>query len=123
LTAIDLIPLYPISLQPYTSFLYDYFRTTYNDPLYFKDPPFFRLYIIVEAVYTVPMCLWSIRGLIHDDTTTPLHLLVLATHLLSSTAVCFVEVLGTQDWPREVINKNVPGYVGFGVVGMFLIFG
>ncbi len=44
---------------------------------------------------------------------------MLATHLLSSTAVCFVEVLGAQDWPREVVNKNLPGYVGFGTVGMF----
>ncbi len=66
------------------------------------------------------MSLWSIRGLVQDDKTVPLNLLVLATHLLSSTAVCFVEVLNTKDWPREVINRNLPGYVGFGVVGMFL---
>jgi len=117
--AIDLVPLYPIALWPYTSIFYEYFRTTFNDPLYFKDPPFFRLYTILEAVYTVPISLWSIRGLIQDDKNTPLNLLVLATHLLSSTAVCFVEVLGAQDWPGEVVNKNLPGYVGFGTVGMF----
>ncbi|EHK98901.1 hypothetical protein M7I_5411 [Glarea lozoyensis 74030] len=41
----------------------------------------------------------------------PVHLLVLSTHLISSTLVCLIEVIYTEDWPRETINKNIPGYV------------
>lgn len=46
-----------------------------------------------------------------------MHLLAFATHLVTSTLVCFVEVLATEDWPREVINKNLPGYVIFFAAG------
>jgi hypothetical protein len=47
----------------------------------------------------------------------PVHLLVLSTHLISSTLVCLIEVIYTEDWPRETINKNIPGYVSFLIVG------
>ena len=52
---------------------------------------------------------------------TPVHLLVFATHLVVSTVVCLVEVLGAEDWPRESLRKNVPGYVLFLGVGMFVL--
>ena len=48
----------------------------------------------------------------------PVYLLVFATHLVTSTLVCFVEVLATKDWPKEDINKNLPGYVIFFAVGV-----
>lgn len=110
---VDFIPLYPVELPSWATMLYDYFRINYNDPLYERDPPFFRLYVVIEAVFSVPTCVWAIRGLIQDDQMVPLYLLILATHLVTSTLVCLVEVLGTQDWPRDAIKKNVPGYVGF----------
>lgn len=110
---IDLVPLYPVELPSWATILYDYFRINYNDPLYEKDPPFFRLYVIIEAVFSVPTCIWAIRGLIQDDKMVPAYLLVLATHLVTSTLVCLVEILGTHDWPKDDIKKNVPGYVGF----------
>jgi hypothetical protein len=49
----------------------------------------------------------------------PVHLLVLSTHLISSTLVCLVEVMYAKDVPQATINKNLPGYVSFLVVGMF----
>ena len=52
---------------------------------------------------------------------TPVHLLVFATHLVVSTVVCLVEVLGAEDWPRESVRKNVPGYVLFLGIGMFVL--
>ena len=51
----------------------------------------------------------------------PVHLLAFATHLVTSTLVCFVEVLATDGWPREDINKNLPGYVVFFAVGTCLL--
>ena len=44
---------------------------------------------------------------------------MLATHLATSTMVCAVEVWGAEDWPREVVNKNLPGYGGFFVISRF----
>lgn len=52
-----------------------------------------------------------------DDKMIPVHLLVFATHLVASTLVCFVEVWAAKDWPKEDINKNLPGYLVFFVVG------
>lgn len=37
---------------------------------------------------------------------------------MTSTVVCFVEVLATKDWPKEDINKNLPGYLIFFAIGM-----
>ena len=56
-----------------------------------------------------------------DDKMAPVYLLVLATHLVTSTLVCLVEVLGTHDRPKEDIKKNVPGYVGFFAIGTFYL--
>ena len=63
-TAIDLIDLYPISPPTWFRSLHTYFITNYNDPLYAKNQPFFRLYLLIEAFYSIPACLWCIRGLI-----------------------------------------------------------
>lgn len=48
----------------------------------------------------------------------PLYLLPLVTHLVISTILCLVEVWNTEDWSRDDINKNVPGYVGFLIICM-----
>lgn len=117
---IDFVPLYPVKLPSWSTTLHDYYRMNYNDPLYAKDPPFFRLYVFIEAIYSVPTCIWAIRGLIQDNHMVPVYLLVFATHLVTSTLVCFVEVLATKDWPKEDINKNLPGYVIFFAVASVL---
>ena len=68
--AVDFVPLYPVELPSWVTSIYRYFRINYNDPLYEKDPPFFRLYVIIEAVFSVPTCVLAIRGLIQG---TSLH--------------------------------------------------
>ncbi len=49
----------------------------------------------------------------------PVHLLVLATQLVSSTAVCAVEIWGTKGWPQESIDNSLNGDYAFGIVGVF----
>ena len=63
-TAIDLIDLYPISPPTWFRSFHTYFIANYNDPLYAKNPPFFRLYLLIEAFCSIPASLWCIRGLI-----------------------------------------------------------
>ena len=41
------------------------------------------------------------------------HAFGFATHLVTSTLVCLVEVWADNDWPRAVINQNIPGYLLF----------
>ncbi|KAH6674870.1 transmembrane protein 6/97 [Halenospora varia] len=113
---LDFIHYSPIPLPKIFHFPLDWFKAEYNDPLYTRDPPFFKLFIIVEAVYLLPMSLWCIRGLVKDSKMVPLHLLVLSTHIVSSTAVCGVEMYYTKDWPQEYLDKNLPGYVIFGAL-------
>ncbi|KAI0131966.1 transmembrane protein 6/97 [Xylariales sp. AK1849] len=118
--AIDFVPLYPARSPSFVSTVYEFYRTNLNDPLYHRDPPFFQFYVALEAVYAIPTCLWAIRGLIIDDPTAAIHLLGFATHLVSSTGVCLVEVLAAKDWPKADIDKNIPGYVIFGTISIIL---
>ncbi|OJD24151.1 hypothetical protein ACJ73_04486 [Blastomyces percursus] len=118
--AIDFVPFYPAGLFPqWATAVHDFYVNNYNDPLYVKDPPFFQLFVAIEVLYSVPLSLWAIRGLIQDNRMLPLYLLPLATHLVLSTVICFVEVWNTQDWPAEDINKNLPGYIGFFVIVIY----
>ncbi|KKZ63172.1 hypothetical protein EMCG_02468 [[Emmonsia] crescens] len=119
--AIDFVPFYPTGLlPPWTTTIHDFYVKNYNDPLYARDPPFFKLFVVIEAVYSVPLSLWAIRGLIRDNRMVPLYLLPLVTHLVISTILCLVEVWNTEDWSRDDINKNVPGYVGFLIIAIIM---
>ncbi|EEH03133.1 predicted protein [Histoplasma capsulatum G186AR] len=63
--AIDLVPFYPAGLFPHWSrAIYDFYVSNYNDPLYVRDPPFFKLFVMIEIVLAVPLSLWGIRGII-----------------------------------------------------------
>lgn len=54
-----------------------------------------------------------------DHKLAPLYLLVWATYYVTSTVVCFVEMVGAKDWPAEDLAKNRPGYIVFGLIGRF----
>lgn len=58
------MPFYPVKLPSWATTLYNHYRSNYNDPLYEKNPPFFQLYVAIEVMYSVPICIWAIRGLI-----------------------------------------------------------
>lgn len=78
--AIDFVPFYPPGLFPqWTTAIYDFYVNNYNDPLYVKDPPFFQLFVVMEALYAVPLSLWAIRGFIQgvslSSPPTLMHLL------------------------------------------------
>jgi len=113
--SVDVMPFYASRLPPWATALYDYFITEFRDPLYVRDPPFFKFYLFLELFYIIPTCVWSIRGLIIQDPMTPLYLLLFSFHYVISDAVCFVEMINS-DWPREFIVKNVPGYLIMGSI-------
>ena len=52
-----------------------------------------------------------------DHKLAPLYLLVWATYYVTSTAVCYVELVATKDWPTEHIAGLKPSYLIFGLVG------
>lgn len=54
-----------------------------------------------------------------DNTVNSIYAFALATYLMTGTLVCLVEMWGDADWPREIINKNIPGYLIFFAAGMF----
>ncbi|KAG9233116.1 hypothetical protein BJ875DRAFT_505558 [Amylocarpus encephaloides] len=110
---LDFVPYYPIALPSWATFAYDFYIREFNDPLYAKDPPFFQLFLVLECIYLVPMSIMGIRVLIKDTPLAPVHLLVYSTYIFTTTFVCLWEVICTEDWPQETINKNIPGYVSF----------
>ncbi len=69
MTALDIVSESSkrLSLPSWATALFDYYRAEFNDPLYVRDPPFLQLYILSEALYTIPMSVYAIRGLIRGN--------------------------------------------------------
>ncbi|EPE36236.1 hypothetical protein GLAREA_05574 [Glarea lozoyensis ATCC 20868] len=61
---LDFVPFYPAGLPSWVKIPYEFYSVQYNDPLFAKHPPFFQLYVFVEAFYLVPMAIYGIVGLI-----------------------------------------------------------
>lgn len=73
------MPFYPAGLFPHWSrAIYDFYVSNYNDPLYVRDPPFFKLFVMIEIVLAVPLSLWGIRGIIQGVSTGPISSLILS---------------------------------------------
>jgi hypothetical protein len=62
---LDFVPFYPIELPSWAKTPYNFYSTQYNDPLFMNHPPFFQLYVFIEAFYLVPMALYGINGLLN----------------------------------------------------------
>jgi EXPERA (EXPanded EBP superfamily) len=63
--AVDLTPFYPTSLKP--QFLLDlrsWYITTYKDRFFVHPPAFFTTYVVLEAVYHLPLSIWAIRAIL-----------------------------------------------------------
>lgn len=71
---VDLVPLYPKSLQPAPLLqMRKWYISTYHDRFFINPPAWFTSYAWMEAFYHVPISIWAIYALIQGmnvDTET-----------------------------------------------------
>jgi len=95
--AVDLYPLYPVSVVPgWMTGLRKFYVRTYKDAFFVSPPPFFQLYLYLELLYHLPLSMWAIGALWRDDPKVPIHLLVYAVQTAVTTATCIAEVLSWE---------------------------
>ncbi len=56
-----------IPLPRWTRTLFDHYMAEYADPLYIVDPPYFQMYVLIEALFVVPVAALGIRGLLRGE--------------------------------------------------------
>ncbi|KAH8804903.1 integral membrane protein-like protein [Xylogone sp. PMI_703] len=89
---VDLQGLYPPSIVPkFMTNITDFHKNTYKDQFFVSPPPFFKLFMWLELLYHVPMCLWSYSGLVNDSPKTPILLLIYAVQTFVTTATCIAD--------------------------------
>jgi hypothetical protein len=114
---LDFAAFYPVQSPHWSTQFYEWMLREINDPLFAKHYAFLTMYTAVEAVYLVPHGIWCIRCLLRDDYLAPFHLLIWSGYMAQSAAVCAVEIWAVADWPVEAVQKSLPGYIVFTIVG------
>lgn len=69
-TVVDLVPLYPSSVQARFPFLHQirqYYIDTYADRFFTSPPGWFGLYAWMEAVVHLPVSLWAIPAILRGE--------------------------------------------------------
>jgi hypothetical protein len=76
---VDLVPLYPNSLQPAPLLaLRSWYISTYKDPFFVPVPPaWFTAFAWMEALYHVPLSVWAVGALRRGKKDTSFFLLTL----------------------------------------------
>ena len=65
---VDLYPLYPPSIRPaFLDQIRDFYIDTYQDKFFIDPPGWFRAYVVMEAVYHVPLSIWAIGALMRGE--------------------------------------------------------
>jgi hypothetical protein len=118
---VDLAPLYPDAFRPQiTVDIRTWYIATYKDR-FFTDPPmWFRTYMLLEAVYHVPLSLWAVPALLRDDHVVPLHLLIWACETALTTLTCVVEAMSWEGFAGQEKVALAQLYVPYLFLGMDL---
>ena len=108
---LDFVPYYPLGSWLRTNPFHEYYVTAYNDPLYTENPTFWQVYVAIELVFSMPMATSGIQGLIKGDDSRTIHLLALATHVISSCLVCIAEIWSANGWSVRRMHPCLPGQI------------
>jgi hypothetical protein len=116
---VDLAPFYPTAIRPQiTVDIRTWYIATYKDRFFTDPPTWFRTYMLLEAVYHLPLSLWAVPALLRDDALVPLHLLVWACETALTTLTCVVEVWTWKGFTGQEKVALAQLYVPYLLLGM-----
>ncbi|PNS21723.1 hypothetical protein CAC42_1577 [Sphaceloma murrayae] len=118
---VDLHPLWPASIRPaYMDSLRQWYVTTYRDQFFVAPPAWFDLYMYLELIYHVPLCLWAIPALLNDDRRIPVQLLVYAVETGVTTLTCIADYMSWKavSWDEKLELGKL--YVPYLAVSVFM---
>ncbi|TKX26663.1 hypothetical protein C1H76_1195 [Elsinoe australis] len=91
---VDLYPLWPSQLRPaYMTTLRQFYISTYRDQFFVSPPAWFNVYIYLELIYHVPLCLWVIPAILNNDARVPIQLLIYAVVTGVTTLTCIADFM------------------------------
>ena len=62
---VDFYPLYPPSIRPvFLDQIRNFYIDTYQDKFFTEPPVWFRAYMVMEAVYHLPLSVWAVGALL-----------------------------------------------------------
>jgi EXPERA (EXPanded EBP superfamily) len=68
LTVVDLTPLYPVSIKPQWMLdLRMWYITTYKDRFFVEPPTYFTVFMLLEAVYHLPLSIWAVGAILRGE--------------------------------------------------------
>ena len=117
---VDLAPLYPAAIRPQVTVdIRTWYIATYKDRFFTDPPTWFRLYMLLEAVYHLPLSLWAVPALLRDDALVPLHLLVWACETALTTLTCVVEAMSWDGFSGQEKMALAQLYVPYLLLGEY----
>lgn len=97
-----------------------WYIATYRDQFFIEPPAWFTMYLWMELLYHVPLCVWAIPALLRDDALVPVHLLVYAIQTALTTATCISDYLSWEGVSSEVKVGLGGLYVPYLALGKWL---
>ena len=94
-----------------------WYVVTYKDRFFINPPTWFNTYMLLEAVYHLPLSLWVVPALLRDDVLIPLHLLVWACETAVTTLTCIVEAMSWAGFSGHERTALAQLYVPYLLLG------
>ncbi|KZF25383.1 hypothetical protein L228DRAFT_280624 [Xylona heveae TC161] len=117
---VDLAPFYPDSFRPQViTAIREWYIKTYRDQFFSSPPAWFNAYLLLEALYHLPLSIWAIGALKRDDPKIPLHLLIFALEAGMTTMTCIADYLSWDISRQEKIDLGFL-YVPYLALAVFM---
>jgi len=118
----DCLSLYPPQIVPERLLsLQSWYKDYYNDQLVIRQPPWFRFFSLVEALYQLPISVWSIWALTTKSPKAPTHLLVWAVVCCGTTLTCLFEFYHNELMSNQEKGALIAMYGSYAVICMVLL--
>ena len=113
----DCLSLYPPQIVPEQLLsLQSWYKDYYNDQLVIRQPSWFRFFSLVEALYQLPISVWSIWALTTKSPKAPTHLLVWAVICCGTTLTCLFEFYHNEDMNNQEKGTLIAMYGSYAVI-------
>ncbi|KAF9462522.1 transmembrane protein 6/97 [Collybia nuda] len=114
---VDCIAIYPASIVPGPLLsLHEFYKATFNDQLVINQPPWFRLFSLVEFLYQLPVAVWAVWALKNKSPKVPATLLVWATVAFGTTMTCLFEFYHNEVMSSQEKSSLIAMYGCYGLL-------
>ncbi|KAG5636379.1 hypothetical protein H0H81_008271 [Sphagnurus paluster] len=113
----DSLPLYPAGLAPKALLsVHEWYQGHFNDQLVITQPPWFRLFTLLEPLYQLPVAAWGIHALRTHSPRAPAHLLLWSALCFGTTITCLFEFYHNEKMSAQEKGTLITMYGSYAVI-------